>query len=283
MAKQRGLGRGLDELLIENSLETSEIPTSLPVFELENNKSQPRSDFDDESLNELAESIRLHGVLQPLLVRPLPAGRYQIVAGERRWRAARMAGLSELPVIIRDLSDEEVMILAMIENLQREQLNPVEEAEGYRRLRDDFGLTQEQIADKVGKSRPTVANALRLTALCGEILDMLRRGDISTGHAKVILSVSEEMRLPLAKKCADGISVREAEKLAKSLNTPKKAPKTNADRLLRPVIADEAQRMLTESFGRKVEVRSSGKKGTVTLEYYGEDDLKALVNRLIGE
>ena len=283
MAQKRGLGRGLDALLVENSLETSDVPASLPIFEIENNKSQPRTDFDDEALQELAESIRQHGVLQPLLVRPIPGGRYQIVAGERRWRAARLAGLSEVPVIIRDMDDAEVMVIAMIENLQREQLNPAEEAEGYRRLKDEFGFTQEQIAEKVGKSRPVVANSLRLTGLSPEIFAMLRDGSLSVGHAKVVLSVPEEDRMTLAKLCATGISVREAEKAAKSLTQPKKEKKPSADKLSRSVVALETERLLTESLGRKVTVASGGKKGTVTLEYYGEDDLKALVNKLIGE
>ena len=283
MAQKRGLGRGLDALLVENSLETSDVPASLPIYEIENNKAQPRTEFDAEALEELAESIRQHGILQPLLVRPILGGRYQIVAGERRWRAARMANLSEVPVIIRDLDDTQVMILAMIENLQREQLNPAEEAEGYRRLRDEFGMTQEEIAEKVGKSRPAVANALRLTGLDKDILDLLRDGKITVGHAKVILSAEEEARRPLAEKCAEGISVREAEKMVKLWAIQKKTVPHRQDRFLRPVMADEAQRLLTENLGRKVEVKHGDKKGVVLLEYYGEDDLKALVSRLVTE
>ena len=282
MAQKRGLGRGLDALLMENSLETSDVPASLPIFEIENNKAQPRTDFDDEALQELADSIRQHGVLQPLLVRPIPGGRYQIVAGERRWRASRLAGLSEVPVIIRDMDDAEVMVLAMIENLQREQLNPAEEAEGYRRLKDEFGFTQEEIAEKVGKSRPVVANSLRLTGLSPEIFAMLRDGSLSVGHAKVVLSVPEEQRLELAKRCTTGISVREAEKAAKELSAPKKE-KQKPDKLMRSVVSLESERLLTEALGRKVSVTSGGKKGVVMLEYYGEDDLKVLVNRLIKE
>ena len=284
MAKQRGLGRGLDALLMENSLETSDVPATLPIYEIENNRSQPRTDFDEEALNELTESIRLHGVLQPLLVRPVPGGRYQIVAGERRWRAARAAGLSEVPVIIRDLDDTQVMLLAMIENLQREQLNPAEEAEGYRRLRDEFGLTQEEIAEKVGKSRPSVANALRLTGLEPEIMAMLRDGSISVGHAKVILSLPEGRRMELAALCAGGISVREAEKAAKKITEEKAARPSGKDREgSNPVIAEEVRRFLTEKLGRKVKVSHSGKKGTLTLEYYGEDDLKELIKLLTGQ
>ena len=284
MAKQRGLGRGLDALLMENSLETSDVPATLPIYEIENNRSQPRTDFDEEALNELTESIRLHGVLQPLLVRPVPGGRYQIVAGERRWRAARQAGLSEVPVIIRDLDDTQVMLLAMIENLQREQLNPAEEAEGYRRLRDEFGLTQEEIAEKVGKSRPSVANALRLTGLEPEIMAMLRDGSISVGHAKVILSLPEGRRMELAALCAGGISVREAEKAAKKMAEEKAARPSGKDREgSNPVIAEEVRRFLTEKLGRKVKVSHSGKKGTLTLEYYGEDDLKELIKLLTGQ
>lgn len=284
MAKQRGLGRGLDALLMENSLETSDVPATLPIYEIENNRSQPRTDFDEEALNELTESIRLHGVLQPLLVRPVPGGRYQIVAGERRWRAARQAGLSEVPVIIRDLDDTQVMLLAMIENLQREQLNPAEEAEGYRRLRDEFGLTQEEIAEKVGKSRPSVANALRLTGLEPEIMAMLRDGSISVGHAKVILYLPEDRRAELAALCAGGISVREAEKAAKKMTEEKAARPSGKDREgSNPVIAEEVRRFLTEKLGRKVKVSHSGKKGTLTLEYYGEDDLKELIKLLTGQ
>ncbi len=283
MAQKRGLGRGLDALLMENSLETSDVPASLPIYEIENNKAQPRTDFDGEALEELAESVRQHGVLQPLLVRPIPGGRYQIVAGERRWRAARMAGLSEVPVIIRDLDDTEVMVLAMIENLQREQLNPAEEAEGYRRLRDEFGMTQEEIAEKVGKSRPSVANALRLTGLSKEILDLLRQGCISVGHAKVILSAPDDYREELAAECAEGISVREAEKLVKARLSAPKADKHRPDRLLTPVVADEARRVLSETLGRKVDVKHGEKKGVITLEYYGEEDLKTLVKRLAGD
>lgn len=282
MAKKGGLGRGLDALLMENTLETSDVASTLPIYEIENNKSQPRTDFDDEALNELAESIRQHGVLQPILVRPIANGRYQIVAGERRWRASRLANLSEVPVIIRDLDDTQVMLLAMIENLQREQLNPVEEAEGYKRLKEEFGFTQEEIADKVGKSRPSVANALRLTTLSKEILDLLRENKITVGHAKVILSLPEDKRNELAKLCETGISVREAEKAAKALLSSPKEPKTE-DRISKSVIAEEAKRLLTESLGRKVTVNHGAKKGTLTLEYYGEEDLKNLVKMLTNE
>lgn len=282
MAKKGGLGRGLDALLMENTLETSDVASTLPIYEIENNKSQPRTDFDDEALNELAESIRQHGVLQPILVRPIANGRYQIVAGERRWRASRLANLSEVPVIIRDLDDTQVMLLAMIENLQREQLNPVEEAEGYKRLKEEFGFTQEEIADKVGKSRPSVANALRLTTLSKEILDLLRENRITVGHAKVILSLPEDKRNELAKLCETGISVREAEKAAKALLSSPKEPKTE-DRISKSVIAEEAKRLLTESLGRKVTVNHGAKKGTLTLEYYGEEDLSNLVKLLTNE
>ena len=282
MAKKGGLGRGLDALLMDNTLETADVPASLPIYEVENNSSQPRTDFDDEALNELAESIRQHGVLQPILVRPIANGRYQIVAGERRWRASRLAGLSEVPVIIRDLDDTQVMLLAMIENLQREQLNPVEEAEGYKKLKEEYGFTQEEIADKVGKSRPSVANALRLTSLSTEILNLLRNGDISVGHAKVILSLPEEKREALAELCKGGISVREAEKAAKSLMAEPKQPKQE-EKVSRSVIVEEARRVLTESMGRKVTISHGAKKGTVTLEYYGEEDLTNLVNSLINE
>lgn len=279
MAKKSGLGRGLGALLSENSFDSAGA-TIVPITEIEPNRAQPRVDFDEEALNELSESISQHGVLQPLLVRPMPNGTYQIVAGERRWRASRLAGLTELPVVIRQLDDEEVMLLALIENLQREQLNPLEEAEGYKSLRDEYGLTQEQIAEKVGKSRPAVANALRLLSLPEEILDLLRDNSISTGHAKVLLSVTDkDKQNQLAELIVrNELSVRETEKQAVLLQ--KEVKEKSRKPSVKSVLEAEAGKLLCDSLGRKVKVTHGNKKGIIEIEYYGEDDLKELTKLL---
>ena len=221
--KKGGLGKGLSAIFLENENESLG-STVLPVSEIEPNRSQPRRDFDEESLRELADSIAAHGVLQPLLVRPLAEGGYQLVAGERRWRASRMAGLFEVPVIIREMTDSEMMQIAMIENLQRENLNPVEEAMGYRMLIDEYHLTQEEISKSVGKSRPVIANALRILSLPKEILDMVSEGKISAGHARALLGFSdkaEQMRVARSINAKD-LTVRDVEKLVKSFDKPDK-------------------------------------------------------------
>lgn len=279
MAKKSGLGRGLGALLSENSFDSAGA-TVIPITEIEPNRNQPRTDFDETALNELAESIGQHGVLQPLLVRPMPNGTYQIVAGERRWRASRIAGLTELPVVIRQLDDEEVMLLALIENLQREQLNPLEEAEGYKTLRDEYGLTQESIAQRVGKSRPAVANALRILSLPDEVLDLLRDNSISTGHAKVLLSVAEDKQKLLAELIVrNELSVRETEKQAALLQKEAKEKKQSR----KTVLETEAGKLLCDSLGRKVKVTHGTKKGIIEIEYYGEEDLKELTKLLCGK
>lgn len=279
MAKKSGLGRGLGALLSENSFDSAGA-TIIPITEIEPNRSQPRTDFDESALNELAESISQHGVLQPLLVRPMPNGTYQIVAGERRWRASRIAGLTELPVVIRQLDDEEVMLLALIENLQREQLNPLEEAEGYKTLRDEYGLTQENIAQRVGKSRPAVANALRLLSLPENITDLLRDNSISTGHAKVLLSIPDaEKQKQLAELIVrNELSVRETEKQATLLQ--KQVKEKDKKPSHKSVLEAEAGKLLSDSLGRKVKVMHGTKKGVLEIEYYGEDDLKELTKFL---
>lgn len=224
--KKRGLGKGLDAIFAENNAESAEGAVSIRISEIEPNREQPRKEFDSEALSELADSISQHGVLQPLLLRPMLSGGYRIVAGERRWRAARMAGLSEVPAVIREMTDAEEMLFALIENLQREDLTPLEEARGYRTLIETQDFTQEEVSRTVGKSRPAVTNALRLLNLPEDIQKLLENGEISAGHARTLLSFKneEDMRLG-AQKARQGASVRELENLAKKLNEKKSAPK----------------------------------------------------------
>lgn len=278
---KRGLGKGLDALFADNAADGASAPVSLRLSEIEPNTGQPRKEFDPEALSQLADSIRRHGILQPLVVRPIPGtGTYQLVAGERRWRAARMAGLSEAPVIIREMDDTAVMEVALIENLQREDLNAIEEAEGFLVLMETYGLTQDEVAAQVGKSRPAVANTLRLLGLPEDIRAMVREGRLSQGHARTLLAVEreEDMRQLAELAITKGLSVRELEKLVKRLGKEEKTEKP-----LPNVFALETERSLGDLFGRKVKVVEGKGKGTLSLEYYGEDDLRALVKRLAGE
>ncbi|MCY1714698.1 ParB/RepB/Spo0J family partition protein [Caproiciproducens galactitolivorans] len=277
--KKRGLGKGLDAIFAENDTEDRNAAVSLKISEIEPNRAQPRKDFNEEALAELADSISQHGVLQPLLVRPIVGGGYQIVAGERRWRAARMAGVAEVPAVIREMSDGEVMELALIENLQREDLNPLEEAQGYQSLMDTYGLTQEEVSKTVGKSRPTVANALRLLNLPKAILDMVHSGSLSAGHARTLLSFPNPTEMLKAAKLVleQGISVRELEKLGKKanerLNHAEPLPK--AKKKIR--YFSEVELALNEHLGRKVQVSGTRKRGVLQIEFYGEEDLGELV------
>lgn len=276
--KKRGLGKGLDAIFAENTDETTEGAVSVKISEIEPNRDQPRKEFDSEALSELADSISQHGVLQPLLLRPLLTGGYRIVAGERRWRAARMAGLTEVPAIIREMSDAEEMLFALIENLQREDLTPLEEARGYRTLIEAQDFTQEEVAKAVGKSRPAITNALRLLNLPEDIQGMLERGEITAGHARTLLSFKsqEDMRLG-AQKAKDGASVRELEALAKRLNEKKESlPKTPR----KNQYFEEAQLAVGEYLNRRVKVAGSKKKGTLQIEFYGEEDLQNLLHDL---
>ena len=279
--KKGGLGKGLSAIFLENENESLG-STVLPVSEIEPNRSQPRRDFDEESLRELADSIAAHGVLQPLLVRPLAEGGYQLVAGERRWRASRMAGLFEVPVIIREMTDSEMMQIAMIENLQRENLNPVEEAMGYRMLIDEYHLTQEEISKSVGKSRPVIANALRILSLPKEILDMVSEGKISAGHARALLSFSdkaEQMRVARSIPEKD-LTVRDVEKLVKSFDRPEKREMEISHE---NTFFGEVEIALKEYLKRKVRVIGKGDKaGIVQIEFYDEEDL-AEIARLFAE
>ena len=276
--KKRGLGKGLDAIFAENTDETTEGAVSVKISEIEPNRDQPRKEFDSEALSELADSISQHGVLQPMLLRPLLTGGYRIVAGERRWRAARMAGLTEVPAIIREMSDAEEMLFALIENLQREDLTPLEEARGYRTLIEAQDFTQEEVSKAVGKSRPAITNALRLLNLPEDIQGMLERGEITAGHARTLLSFKsqEDMRLG-AQKAKDGASVRELEALAKRLNEKKESlPKTPR----KNQYFEEAQLAVGEYLNRRVKVAGSKKKGTLQIEFYGEEDLQNLLHDL---
>lgn len=283
MAKKLGgLGKGLNAIFMENESEDNNSTVTLKLSEIEPNTNQPRRDFDDEALAELAESISKHGLLQPILVRPLIGGGYQIVAGERRYRASRMAGLSEVPVIIRELSESETMELALIENLQRENLTPIEEAAGYRSLIDEHGLSQEEVSKAVGKSRSAVANALRLLHLPEKILEMVSQGAISAGHARAILSLDNEKdMLFLADEIKKrDLSVRQAEQLSKKMSRAKAERKS-------PVLAkssyfSQVELALTEYLGKKVSVSPLKNKegGILQIEFYSDEELKDLANKL---
>lgn len=274
--KKSGLGRGIDSLLLDNSLEegTSAQAVKLSIMDIEPNKEQARKQFDEQALSELADSIAEHGVLQPLLVRPLIGGGYQLIAGERRWRASRLAGLTQVPVIIKELSDTEAAVISLIENLQREDLNPVEEALGFASLMKDFSLTQEEAAQKVGKSRPAVANALRLLKLPEEVLDMVRENKLSAGHARALATIDDKKAVIAAANLIveKGLSVREAEKLVKTLTAEKKK---KPSKKTRNSFFDEVEISLNQSLGRKAKVITKGDKesGTLELDFYNKEDL----------
>lgn len=277
--KKSGLGRGFDAIFADNSVEdisTGNSTTKVKLLDIEPNREQPRKQFDEEALSELSDSIAQHGVLQPLLVRPMPDGGYQLVAGERRWRASRMAGLTEVPVVIRDLTDAQVAELALVENLQRENLNPLEEANGYKELSDKFGYTQEKISEIVGKSRPSIANALRLLNLPEDVQEMVSDGSISMGHARAILSLEDDkMKTDLAKLVIQNdLSVRETERIAR--NMVKEAPKKSKAKKRNPYY-DEAELALSEVLGRKVKITKSSKKGALEIEFFDDADLKKLL------
>lgn len=279
MALKKGMGKGLDAIFAENSVEDisgETSPVKVKLIDIEPNREQPRKQFDEEALAELADSISRHGVIQPLLVRPMPDGAYQLVAGERRWRASRMAGLSEVPVIIRNLTDSQVAELALVENLQRENLNPIEEANGYKELGEKYGYTQEQISEIVGKSRSAIGNALRLLSLPEDISFLVTNGTLSTGHAKVVLSLADEKaQKELAKLIVEKeLSVREAERIARAMAKEKPAGKKTKKR--NPYY-DEAELALSEVLGRRVRITKSSKKGALEIEFFDDADLKKLL------
>lgn len=278
--KQSGLGKGLGALMLENTTEDMVATNTLPISEIIPNKEQPRKTFDEDALAELAESIKQHGVLQPLLVRPLPSGGYQLVAGERRWRASRMAKLREVPVVVKELTDTETMEIAIIENLQREDLNPIEEAEGLQALIDKCGFTQEEVAASVGKSRSAIANSLRLLRLPQEVRDMTREGSISAGHARALLSLDNEAVIYEAAQniVNNKLSVRDIERLVKIQD--KNAVVSQKRYKRRDSFYDEVELTLSEVLGRKVKVYNGKGKGTLEIEFYSQEDLKNIANKL---
>ena len=283
MASQKGLGKGLGALLGDfNEASPEKSPYQLlPIYKVEPNPDQPRHDFDEEELQNLAESIAQHGVVQPLTVREVAGGYYQIIAGERRWRAARMANLTEVPAVIIEADDKKAMELALIENLQRQDLNPVEEALGYRSLMNDYGLTQEQASQRVGKSRPTVANALRLLNLCPEVLEAVRKGALSAGHARAVLTLKSDRKQQEAaqKICALDLSVRQAELLCKNMGKePKELP---TEPLMEINYVAECEKNLSKHLGRGVKIVNGKRKGKCELEFYGQEDLQVLLDALM--
>lgn len=281
MAKKLGgLGKGLNAIFIENDSEDNNGSVTLKISEIEPNRSQPRKEFDEKALSELAESISKHGLLQPLLVRPLPLGGYQIVAGERRYRACRMAGITEVPVIIRELGDTETMEIALIENLQREELTPIEEALGYQVLIDEHGFSQEEVAQSVGKSRPAIANSLRLLKLPQSILDLVSDGKISAGHARALLTLEDEKLMQeLAEEIIKkDLSVRQVEKICKQKPKPEKEETPEK----KPSFYSMVELALNESLGRKIKVsKNKGKQGGILqIEFYSDEELTELSNKL---
>ena len=282
MASNKGLGKGLGALLGDFTDEVAEQSAyrELPIYKVEPNPDQPRREFDEEELQALADSISVHGIIQPLTVRELPSGYYQIIAGERRWRAARMAGISDVPVVVIEADDKKAMELALIENLQRQDLNCVEEALGYQALIEEYGLTQEEAATRVGKSRPAVANSLRLLGLSPEVLEKLKRGELTAGHARAILTLkTEKKQLEAAQKIiALALSVRQAETLCKNMNKeePKKEPVT-----LKVDYVAECEKSLSKHLGRGVKIVNGKRKGRFELEFYGEEDLQVLLDALM--
>lgn len=284
---KRGLGKGLDALF-ENLSESNSTPaetfspkevTEIRITEVEPRRDQPRKNFDPESLEALSESIRLHGVIQPIILGEKQNGFYPIIAGERRWRAAKMAGLTVIPAVVRDYEQQEIMEIALIENLQREDLNPIEEAQGYKNLMTAFGLTQEEVSEKIGKSRSAIANTLRLLSLSDAIKQLISDGDLSNGHARALLTINEEeKRLELAEKVIrEGLSVRELERL-----TGKKVPAPKKEKTPRKYDAEfaDCENRLSQQMGTKVKIVNGEKKGKIEIEYYGNDDLNRILTIL---
>lgn len=282
MAQRKGgLGQGLDALF-QSSAESGISADVIKLTDIEPNRNQPRYNFDEESLQELADSIKKVGIIQPIIVRTQAIGGYQIVAGERRWRAAQIAGLTEVPVIIKDLTDREMAELALIENLQREDLDAVEEAEGYRHLMEEYAMTQEQVAERVGKSRPAVANSVRLLELPEQVLDMLKKGEIAAGHARALLSLPTDADMvrvgALAAK--KGMTVREVEKTVKREKESGASRKSDKSQQSRNSYLDEVELALSEALRRRVKVTGTENKGTLEVDFFSIEELADMAQRL---
>ena len=284
MAHRNALGRSFTSMLEDNLIETPKgAVQNIPLSDIEPNRGQPRREFDEEALASLAGSISQLGVLQPIIVTELAdgSGMYRIIAGERRWRAARIAGLSEVPAIVIEADDRKMTELSLIENLQREDLDPIEEAEGYKTLMDNYHLTQEEAAERVGKSRSAVANSLRLLGLCPEVRQMLQNGDLSGGHARALLPLKADLQLDAANLIVkQGLSVRQTEALAKRLSNPKEERKPTNDELIAESYGRLAAQELSDKIGRTCRIVSGRKKGRIELDYYGIDDLNDLLEAL---
>jgi len=280
---KRGLGSGLGALFGDEIISApAKSDSSLPISKVEPRADQPRYSFDEEALAELSESIRQYGLIQPITVRPLDGGFYQIIAGERRWRAARMAGLEEVPVRIIEADDKRAMELALVENLQREDLNPIEEARGYRSLMDDYGMTQEAAAAAVGKSRPAVANALRLLSLSEAVTAMVENGSLSAGHARTLLGLKDpKKQLELAEAVMErGLSVRQTEALVKKLSKEVPEEEEHSSKAIIVDYVKEVERELENALGRRVKLVEGKKTGRIEIEFYGADDREVLINKL---
>jgi len=289
--KKKGLGKGLDTLFsgssgdiiadIHNTGSSEEAIAVIDIVDIEPNRNQPRKEFDMEKLEALSSSIKEHGVVSPIIVVPTKNGTYRIVAGERRWRASKLAGLREIPCIIKSFEEQQAMEIALVENLQREDLNPIEEAEGFKRLMDTFNLTQEEVSQKVGKSRSAVANALRLNNLCDEVKDMLKRGDLTQGHARALLTLDHKTQLELATKITEnGLNVRQAEALAQKGNTGKAAPSKKSISPMTQKFYKDLENSLSSQFSTKVKITEGAKKGKIEIEYYSKDDLERILFEL---
>lgn len=290
--KKSGLGKGLNALFTEPAGEivpgidkiggkTDKSITVIALADIEPNKNQPRKDFDADKLAALSESIKEHGVVSPIIVVPTQNGTYKIVAGERRWRASKLAGLHEIPCVIRDFEEQEVMEIALVENLQRDDLNPIEEAEGYRQLMNAFSLTQEEISKRVGKSRSAIANALRLNNLCDAVKEMVQKDKLTQGHARALLTLDEKTQIELAEKIIENdLNVRQAESLAQNATSGKKKVTKKSANPLTQKFYKEIEGDLSSRFGTKVKISEGSKKGKIEIEYYSKDDLERIIFEL---
>lgn len=283
-SKLSGLGKGLDMIFMENNIESENVPVTLKINEIEANKLQPRTSFKNEALEELSGSIASHGILQPIVVKPLSSGKYKIIAGERRYRAAKMAGLTEVPVIIKDIDDKEITELALVENLQRENLSVLEEARGYKMLSENYNMTQEEVAKAVGKSRPYVANTLRLLNLLPEVITSLENGEISAGHARALLSLDsdDDVRRALKITVSQELNVRQLEQLVKKMSFKEIEKSKSLKTIKKDAFYSKIESDLNKKLKRKVKIVSGRrKKGTVQIEFLGEEDLSDIYNLLI--